>query len=433
MTNGTLRQIGNILTSVTSGVPLADLQRQQQLTQRQDQARELTGNILSGQFQPQTGATPGFVPQDSTQSPLSGQRQQMAELAQLDPQAALGVAQALNIPIGQPDSGARFDAMRGAISRSAQLIRGGNLNAAVNNAQQFKQLRNQQGIETPTVDEFLADPEGQSEAVLQLDTSINPATEGLTAGEREFASLTKDFSEEELRQARRVKARIAAPAGISAAERIATDPSLTESVAQSEAVIAGQRAGAQESAKLGQQLKFKPAIQAAIKKAEAVAKEEGATLTELNKVRAAMPGLQEAVGELRRLAPIATFSLGGKAFDEASRQLGFGATKGATARAKFIATINNQVLPLLKPTFGAAFTVQEGESLKATMGDPDLSPDEKLVQLDAFIEQKFRDIETKEAELGGGEQQVTPTGRTATNPQTGEQVQEMSDGSWRPL
>lgn len=408
MANGPLRQIGNILTSATRGIPLADIQRQQQLSQQQAQAQQLAGNLLAGQIQAPVGAAPlsgvaqapGAAPAGSPLAGAPTQREQLAQLAQIDPQAATQVAQALNIPIGQPDSAARFDAMRGAISRSAQLIRGGNLNAAVKNAQQFKQGRNAQGIETPTVDEFLADPEGQSAAVLQLDTSINPATEGLTAGEREFASITKDFSEEELRQARRVKARIVAPAGISAAERIATDPSLTESVAQSEAVIAGQKAGAQESAKLGQQLKFKPAIQAAIKKAEAVAKEEGATLTELNKARAAMPGLQEAVGELRRLAPMATFSLGGKAFDEASRQLGFGATKGATARAKFIATINNQVLPLLKPTFGAAFTVQEGESLKATMGDPDLSPDEKLVQLDAFIEQKFRDIETKEAELG---------------------------------
>ena len=83
----------------------------------------------------------------------------------------------------------------------------------------------------------------------------------------------------------------------------------------------------------------------------------------------------------------------------AVKQSGFGATKGATARAKFIAIVNNQVLPLLKETFGAAFTFQEGESLKATMGDPDASAEEKMVQLDAFIAQKMRDIETKQRQL----------------------------------
>ncbi len=33
------------------------------------------------------------------------------------------------------------------------------------------------------------------------------------------------------------------------------------------------------------------------------------------------------------------------------------------------------------------------------MGDPDASVDEKLVQLDAFIEQKQRDIKTKQTQL----------------------------------
>jgi len=86
-------------------------------------------------------------------------------------------------------------------------------------------------------------------------------------------------------------------------------------------------------------------------------------------------------------------------FDFAVKQTGFGSTKGATSRVKFIAIVNNQVLPLLKETFGAAFTAQEGEALKATMGDPDASPEEKMAQLDAFIAQKTRDIETRERQL----------------------------------
>ena len=191
-------------------------------------------------------------------------------------------------------------------------------------------------------------------------------------------------------------------ASTSASERIATDSSLGDAI-----VTQAQReAGAKEGAKLEQQLKHRPNIAAAIKTAEDEAKSRGETLTSLNRSKAAMPGLMEAVEELKELAPLATSTIGGKIWDQAVKQTGFGSTEGATARAKFIAIIDNQVLPLLKETFGAAFTEQEGEALRKTMGDPDGSPEEKLVQLDAFIAQKQRDIQSKENELGqtSGEQ-----------------------------
>jgi len=84
----------------------------------------------------------------------------------------------------------------------------------------------------------------------------------------------------------------------------------------------------------------------------------------------------------------------------AVKESGFGSTEGANARAKFIAIINNQVLPLLKSTFGAAFTEREGDTLKATMGDPNASPEQKMIQLEAFIDQKVRDIQSKQREVG---------------------------------
>ena len=65
-----------------------------------------------------------------------------------------------------------------------------------------------------------------------------------------------------------------------------------------------------------------------------------------------------------------------------------------------MAIVNNQVLPLLKQTFGGAFTVAEGEALKATLGDPNSDPEEKSAQIDAFIDSKVREIETKERQLG---------------------------------
>jgi hypothetical protein len=158
--------------------------------------------------------------------------------------------------------------------------------------------------------------------------------------------------------------------------------------------------------KAEQELKFKPRITSAVKLAEKAAAERGDVLTDLDRMTAAMPGLEDVVSDLRELAPIATSTLGGKLFDGAVKQTGFGSTKGATARAKFIAIIDNQVLPLLKPTFGAAFTVQEGEALRATLGNPDSSPEEKIAQLDAFLAQKVRDVESKGRQLGAPQADV---------------------------
>lgn len=144
-----------------------------------------------------------------------------------------------------------------------------------------------------------------------------------------------------------------------------------------------------------QQAKWKPKIEALVTEAKAKAKERGEALTDYNIAKAAMPGLLESVAELRELGMMATYTIAGRSWDAIVRESGFGATEGATARAKFIAIINNQVLPLLKATFGAAFTEREGETLKATMGDPNATPEEKMAQLDAFIELKYRTMEAK--------------------------------------
>lgn len=189
--------------------------------------------------------------------------------------------------------------------------------------------------------------------------------------------------------------------------QIAKDPELADSVAESEAKIAGAKSRATEGEKLKLQRKHKPAITALVKLAEKEAAERGDTLNSLQRSKAALPGLLEAVGQLKELSSLATSTFGGKVFDFAVKQTGFGSTKGATSRAKFVAIVNNQVLPLLKETFGAAFTAQEGEALKATMGDPDASPDEKMAQLDAFVAQKMRDIETRERQLTSTEELST--------------------------
>lgn len=105
-----------------------------------------------------------------------------------------------------------------------------------------------------------------------------------------------------------------------------------------------------------------------------------------------LPGLKTVVGELSQLAEKATYTQTGQVIDNAMREAGLEPTEAAVARTKYIAMVDNQVLPLLRDTFGAAFTVKEGETLRATLGDPNKGPTEKQAILEAFIEQKVRDL-----------------------------------------
>lgn len=181
---------------------------------------------------------------------------------------------------------------------------------------------------------------------------------------------------------------------LSRAERLSGSPSETQSAAEVEATIEG----AVEGSKQQQRMKWGPQIAKSIKRAEAEGRRQGEAFTELRQMEAAMPGLEQSIEELKALASIATYTVGGRIWDAAVRESGFGSTDGADARAQFIAIVNNQVLPLLRQTFGAAFTEREGESLKRTMGDPNASPSEKMVQLETFIRQKQRNIEAARRE-----------------------------------
>lgn len=105
-----------------------------------------------------------------------------------------------------------------------------------------------------------------------------------------------------------------------------------------------------------------------------------------------MPGLLTVAEQLDALAEKATYTWAGQARDAANKQLGRDPGEGAIARAEYIAVVDNQVLPLLRQTFGAAFTAKEGDTLRATLGDPDKSPAEKKAVLNAFIAQKKRDL-----------------------------------------
>ncbi|MGL6208723.1 MAG: hypothetical protein ACRC14_02695 [Paracoccaceae bacterium] len=135
-------------------------------------------------------------------------------------------------------------------------------------------------------------------------------------------------------------------------------------------------------------------------KGAAIGKAEGEDTALLDSTSSKMEGLEQVVSQLETLADKATYTYAGQVRDTVKKQLGLEPGEAAIARSEYIAMVDNQVLPMLRDTFGAAFTVREGETLRATLGDPDKSPQEKKAVLRAFIEQKKRDIKALETRTG---------------------------------
>jgi hypothetical protein len=129
-----------------------------------------------------------------------------------------------------------------------------------------------------------------------------------------------------------------------------------------------------------------------------------------NRMTAKLPGLQQVVAELDKIADKATYTLGGKAWNEILKQGGFGSTEGAVARQEYNAKVSNVILPWLRDTFGAQFTVSEGQWLRSTLGSDDNTPQEKKAILKAFIEQKIRDVEALGGYTGQGANIPAPSG-----------------------
>jgi hypothetical protein len=130
-------------------------------------------------------------------------------------------------------------------------------------------------------------------------------------------------------------------------------------------------------------------------------KEKGDVSARLSSAMATYPKLQGVVKRLKDLGKVASYTWTDRASDEASIQLGGDASEGAVARGEYIATVKNNILPLLRQTFGPAFTVQEGESLLSTLGDPNMHPSVKDAVLDSFIAQKTQDIDAMKRQVGG--------------------------------
>lgn len=113
-----------------------------------------------------------------------------------------------------------------------------------------------------------------------------------------------------------------------------------------------------------------------------------------------MPGLENVVKQLDGLSDKATYTFAGQAYNALRTQAGMEPAEGQVARTQYQSIVANQILPLLRDTFGAQFTAREGDTLMATLGDPDKTPKEKQAVLKSFIEQKRRDVEAKAVQAG---------------------------------
>jgi hypothetical protein len=136
-----------------------------------------------------------------------------------------------------------------------------------------------------------------------------------------------------------------------------------------------------------------PDFKASQAQAVAEGKAMGDIGVSLKSQEAKLPNLEKVVGELSELGQKATYTATGRLKDTIRRESGLDVGEGAVAREAYISMVNNQILPLLRDTFGAQFTEREGDSLKATLGSPNVSPKEKEAVLKSFIEQKKRNLE----------------------------------------
>lgn len=160
---------------------------------------------------------------------------------------------------------------------------------------------------------------------------------------------------------------------------------------------------------------YSPGLQGEISYSKAsnqeVGQAKGESTVKLKELKASLPGLEQVAADLSVLGKKATYTMTGQGVDAVRRQLGMSAGEGSVARKEYISKVDNEVLPLLRSTFGAAFTAKEGDSLKATLGDPNASPEEKDAVLRSFIQ-------TKRAQIKGLEGAPSPAATMRWNPQT---------------
>ncbi len=315
--------------------------------------------------------------------------------------------------LAQQNQNRVIDSIASTYSGVKSLVDSGKFNDAADALEANKEVLRQSGI-TNFEDSDLAINalrSGDAKAIRQIQLQGEQAIQMSEA--RKGAESSERFS----------PTTTALPGGISiqttsTGRKVVTDAggNVLTGQAATDAITAAEEAETQrtidvtegkERAKLGVQKELLPSIKSDVKIAEKEAQSRGESLSELASAKAAMPGLRTVVSNLKALSGDATFTLAGKGFNAVAKELGF-STKGDTARSSMIAMVDNQVLPLLKPIFGAAFTAAEGDRLRNAFLDPDSTPDSRVASLDAFLAQMERNIESKERESGATSESSGP-------------------------
>lgn len=196
-------------------------------------------------------------------------------------------------------------------------------------------------------------------------------------------------------------------------------------------------AGAKRRAEKQSEQEVRAETEPEIQKEVAISKVTGKLLGEdidlLENMEASLPQLRDVTKELLTLVNDATFTTTGKVWNTIAKEAGY-STKGGTARARMESIADNEILPLLKQTFGSAFTEGEGARLRKTLIDPDSTPDAKMASLEAFINSKERQIRTLRKKTGQEEApqeqaaQEYPEGTVIKNA-AGQRMQ-MTSGEW---
>lgn len=160
----------------------------------------------------------------------------------------------------------------------------------------------------------------------------------------------------------------------------------------------------EEAVKAGVDAKRRSAVEEGLVAGEKVGgKIRGEKTAELGQRVSRIPQLLDVVTRLSDLGKKATFTTAGKVLDVGRKELGMAARPEAVARSEYISTVDNEILPLLRETFGAQFTQKEGESLKVTLGDDNLGPEQKDAVLRSFIRTKMGTINQLARDLGVSE------------------------------
>jgi hypothetical protein len=232
---------------------------------------------------------------------LKGNEGALEELSGLDPEIAYGLGETLRARSAKDINDFIRDARIGL-----DQLKNGDVQGAIAFGYQRRDSIRQRGGDTTQTDNYISllesgDIESAMQGLQGLVGSIDEAKKPSGQQESEFQaealigainpSTNKPFTRDEaLQEIVLRKSGITARSGMSAQERIASNSTTTQQVADSQAIIKGASSSASERAKLNTQLELKPGVEAAV----TAAKGQASLSTDIVK------GSFEGIGKARK-------------------------------------------------------------------------------------------------------------------------------------